>query len=166
MIKTFSFRTRRPRARRAFWGEGLLLAAALGLTAASPAPNHLRTEPLEVTTAAGVAHFTVEIADTEATRDRGLMFRKSLGQNEGMLFDFKTPQQVAFWMKNTRIPLDMLFIAPDGRVVSIARNATPMNETPIPSGAPVLAVLEVAGGRAAEIGAQPGDKVTERIFHR
>jgi hypothetical protein len=93
------------------------------------------------------------------------MFRKHLAGDRGMLFDFKTPQPVAFWMKNTLIPLDMLFIAPDGRVISIARQATPMSETPIPSGGDVLAVLEIRGGRAAEVGVKPGDRVRERIFH-
>lgn len=139
---------------------------ALTLVAAAPGDSRLRTEPLSIATAKGVTHFTVEIADTPAMRDRGLMFRKSLGPNQGMLFDFHTAQPVSFWMKNTLIPLDMLFIAPDGRIASIARNATPMDETPIPSGAPVTGVLEIRGGRAAEIGAEPGDLVTARMFHR
>lgn len=143
----------------------LLLAFLLTVgpaRAERPAPP---AQPLDVVTHQGVRHFMVEIADTEAARDRGLMFRKRLAKDGGMLFDFKTPQPVAFWMKNTLIPLDMLFIAPDGRVVSIARNATPMSETPIPSGGDVLAVLEIRGGRADEIGVQPGDRVRERIFH-
>jgi uncharacterized membrane protein (UPF0127 family) len=162
----FSFPQGGSPARRAALGRGILLVAAMALGAAAPAPaTHLRTEPLAVVTAKGVAHFTVEIADTDTTRERGLMFRKSLGPQQGMLFDFKTPKPVWFWMKNTLIPLDMLFIAPDGRVVSIARNATPMSETPIPAGGPVLGVLEIRGGRAEEIGAEPGDTVRERIFH-
>ena len=81
-----------------------------------------------------------------------------------MLFDFKRAQPVAFWMKNTLIPLDMVFIGADGRIVSIARNAVPMSEAPVPSGGPVLGVLEIAGGRAAQIGAEPGDRVRDRIF--
>ena len=92
------------------------------------------------------------------------MFRKSMAPNEAMLFDFKTTQPVAFWMKNTLIPLDMLFITADGHVLSIAHDAIPMNENPIPSGGPVLGVLEIAGGRAAQLGIQPGDIVHERIF--
>ncbi len=141
-----------------------VLLAGLGAGAAEADPT-LRTEPLEVITHKGAAHFTVEIAETEASREQGLMFRKHLTAKEGMLFDFKIPQPVAFWMKNTLIPLDMLFIASDGRIVSIARNATPMSEAPIPSGGEVLGVLEIRGGRAAEIGAEPGDHVKERIFH-
>ena len=139
---------------------------AVVLVAAAPTDVRLRTVPLSIATAKGVAHFTVEIADTDATRERGLMYRKSLGPHEGMLFDFHTPQTVSFWMKNTYIPLDMLFIAPDGRIVSIARNAVPFDETPIWSGGAVTGVLEIAGGRAAQIGAEPGDMVTARMFHR
>lgn len=126
----------------------------------------LKTAPLDVATAKGDFHFQVEVADTPASRERGLMFRKSMAGDRGMLFDFKSPQVVAFWMKNTLISLDMLFIGADGRIVSIARDARPMDETAIPSGAPVLAVLELRGGRAAEIDAEPGDRVREPIFHK
>jgi uncharacterized membrane protein (UPF0127 family) len=133
--------------------------------ATGPAVAGLSVEPLDVTTTRGAFHFKVEIADTAATRERGLMFRKSLAADRGMLFDFKMSGPVAFWMKNTLIPLDMLFIAADGHIVSIARKAVPMSETPIPSGGDVLGVLEIRGGRAAEIGAEPGDVVTERRFH-
>jgi uncharacterized membrane protein (UPF0127 family) len=119
-------------------------------------------ESMDIATARGVFHFRVEIADTDATREHGLMFRRSVAADRGMLFDFKTPQTVAFWMKNTLIPLDMLFIAPDGHIVSIARNAVPMSQTPIPSGGEVLCVVELRGGRAAEIDAEPGDVVHER----
>jgi hypothetical protein len=149
-------------------GARLCLVVFAALLAVAPARAEdpgVKTEPLAIVTHQGVRRFTVEIADTDATRERGLMYRRHLTADQGMLFDFKTPQPVAFWMKNTVIPLDMLFIAPDGRVVSIARNATPMSETPIPSGGDVLGVLEIRGGRAAEIGAQPGDRVQERIFH-
>ncbi|HEX7758848.1 MAG TPA: DUF192 domain-containing protein [Caulobacteraceae bacterium] len=125
----------------------------------------LRTEPLQIKTARGHYRLWVEMADTEGTRETGLMCRTVVPGNGGMLFDFKTPQQVSFWMRNTIIPLDMLFIAKDGRVVSIARNATPENETPIPSGGAVVGVLELRGGRAAELGAAPGDRVRQRIFH-
>jgi uncharacterized membrane protein (UPF0127 family) len=83
-----------------------------------------------------------------------------------MLFDFKSPREVAFWMRNTYIPLDLIFIRADGRVLSIARNAKPFDETPIPSGGPILGVLEIPGGRAAQIGVLPGDRVVHRIFPR
>ncbi len=142
-----------------------IVVGALLLAAAPAAAAALKVESLDVITHKGVQHFRVEIAETEATREQGLMFRKHLAPDQGMLFDFKIPQPVSFWMKNTLIPLDMLFIDSGGRVISIAHEATPLSETPIPSGGEVLGVLEIAGGRAAEIGAEPGDRVRERIFH-
>jgi uncharacterized membrane protein (UPF0127 family) len=151
------------RIHRALVIVGALLVSAIAAPGSS-AP--LRTEPLEIVTSGGVRHFTVEIADTDATRESGLMFRKSMAPNKGMLFDFGSPQTVTFWMKNTLIPLDMIFIAKDGHVVSIARNAVPMSEALIPSGGPIVGVLELRGGRAAEIGVKPGDVVRDRIFQR
>jgi len=144
----------------------LALAICVGCAdgRAAPAVAKLRTEPLEIVTAKGAARFTVEIADTDETRDRGLMYRTSLRPDAGMLFDFKTPQAVAFWMRNTLIPLDMLFIDKDGWIINIAEQARPHDETPIPSRGIVLGVLEIAGGRAAELGIEPGDKVKQRIF--
>jgi uncharacterized membrane protein (UPF0127 family) len=161
--------------RRLLLGVVLGALAATGAQAAGPrhldgtpcavGQNTLKTEPLQIDTARGHQRFTVEIADNDDTRETGLMCRASLPDNGGMLFDFKTPQEVSFWMRNTIIPLDMLFIAKNGRVVSIARNARPEDETPIPSGGAVVGVLELRGGRAAEIGAAPGDRVRQRIFH-
>jgi hypothetical protein len=146
--------------------RALLLAVAAILVGSPALARGLKVERLDVVTSTGVHHFKVEVADTEATRDRGLMFRTSLKSDRGMLFDFKQVAGVSFWMRNTLIPLDMIFIGADGHVVSIARNAVPHDETPIPSGGAVLGVLEVRGGRAAEIGAMPGDVVRHRIFHR
>lgn len=123
-------------------------------------------EALEVVTSSGRTRFFVEIADNDAEREKGLMFRKEVPPDRGMLFDFKTPREVAFWMKNTLIPLDIIYIQKDGTVLSIARNTTPHSETPIPSGGPVVGVLELAGGRAAEIGLLPGDRIEHRIFKR
>ncbi len=144
-----------------------LLASVVSVgSAAWSAGQSLRTEPLDIVTSAGTRHFTVEVADTDQTRETGLMFRKSMAPNRGMLFDFGAPQAVTFWMKNTLIPLDMVFIAKDGHVVSIARNAKPMSEALIPSDGPIVGVLELRGGRAAEIGVEPGDEVRERIFQR
>ena len=124
-----------------------------------------KLESLDIASASGRHHFKVEVVGTEQTREKGLMCRKAMAQDRGMLFDFKKSDPVAFWMKNTILPLDMLFIAADGRIVSIARNAVPFDETPIPSGGPVLGVLEIDGGVADKDGIQPGDKVTARIFH-
>ncbi len=114
---------------------------------------------LQLHTAKGVFSFKVELADTEAQRERGLMFRTELAPDAGMLFDFHDEQQTAFWMQNTLIPLDMIFIGADGVVRTIHANARPMDTTAISSEVPVRFVLEIAGGRAAEIGLQPGDRM-------
>lgn len=122
-------------------------------------------EPLEAVTPSGRTRFFVEIADNDAERERGLMFRKELAPDRGMLFDFHgEPHEVAFWMKNTLIPLDIIYIQQGGTVLSIARNTTPLSEAPIPSGGTVVAVLEIAGGRAEQIGLMPGDRIEHRIF--
>lgn len=153
--------------------RGLLafaVAAVISACAAVPAASEtpqiilLKTEPLEIVTPSGRTKLTVEVADTPPTRERGLMYRKSLAPDRGMLFDFRKPQPVAFWMRNTLIPLDLVFIRADGTVLSIARNARPLDESPIPSGGPIRGVLELAGGRAAQIGVLPGDRIVHRIF--
>lgn len=122
------------------------------------------TEPLSIVTASGPHKFTVEVMRTDAQRERGLMFRRFLPQDRGMLFDFKTVRPVMMWMKNTYIPLDMIFIARSGRVMGIAANAEPLSEQIIPSGVPVLAVLEVNAGTAAKIKLKIGDKVRNSLF--
>ena len=99
-----------------------------------------------------------EVARTEKEKERGLMFRKFLGKNRGMIFVYNQPDQMNFWMQNTLIPLDMIFIAADGTVRTIHENARPMDTTAIPSEVPVRFVLEIAGGRSAEIGLKVGDK--------
>jgi hypothetical protein len=113
---------------------------------------------LVLRTQKGEYPFTVEVVDTPEKRAEGLMFRQSLAPDAGMLFDFKETREVSFWMRNTFIPLDMVFIAADGKVESIHVNARPHDPTSIPSGAPVQYVLEIPGGRSAEIGLKPGDK--------
>jgi uncharacterized protein len=116
--------------------------------------------PLTITTASGKAHrFTVEVARTPEEQARGLMERQSLGPDKGMIFPYQPPQPVAFWMKNTLIPLDMIFIAPGGRIARIEANAVPLSQEPVGSGDPVEAVLEIAGGRSAELGIAAGDRV-------
>lgn len=137
-------------------------AWALGFGGARAAQAKLET--VEVVTGRGRARFQVEIAATQAEQARGLMFRKSLAPDRGMLFTYKRPQPAAYWMKNTLIPLDIIYIQPDGRILSIVRNARPHDETPLPSGGLVLGVLEIAGGRAAQLGILPGDRVLHRIF--
>lgn len=88
-----------------------------------------------------------------------MMFRRSVGAGQGMIFPYDPPQSVAFWMKNTLIPLDMIFVRADGSIARIAPNATPESLDPVPSGEPIAAVLEIRGGRAAELGIAAGDRV-------
>ncbi|SDU15877.1 DUF192 domain-containing protein [Stappia sp. ES.058] len=119
----------------------------------------LRREPLFVISASGRHRFEVEIAETPQARARGLMYRETLADDAGMLFDFRQEREVAFWMKNTLIPLDMIFIEASGRVAHIARETTPLSEALVPSRAVVRFVLEVPGGTAARLGIVPGDVV-------
>ncbi|HLH97882.1 MAG TPA: DUF192 domain-containing protein [Xanthobacteraceae bacterium] len=121
-------------------------------------------QTLEIASKSGVHTFQVEMAITPEEKERGLMFRRELPEGHGMLFDFQFDQPVAFWMKNTYIPLDMIFIRGDGRILRIAENAEPLSEKNIPSGGPVRAVLEVIGGTAKKLGIAPGDRVGGSIF--
>ena len=124
-------------------------------------------QPLLLVTDKGRFAFQVENADTPKRREIGLMCRTALAPNRGMLFDFGKPtDSVAFWMDNTLIPLDIIFIRPDGRVLSIARNARPLDDSLLPAGGQIRGVLEIAGGRAAQLGLMPGDRVLHRIFPR
>ena len=108
-------------------------------------------------TATGNYPFNVEVVDTDATRAQGLMYRQELADDAGMLFDFKQEQRVSFWMRNTFIPLDMIFVDAKGVVKNIHVNARPHDPTGIPSDGPVQYVLEIPGGRSVAIGLKPGD---------
>jgi uncharacterized membrane protein (UPF0127 family) len=121
---------------------------------------------LEIASKSGVHSFSVEVVDNDADRAKGLMFRRSLPEGTGMLFDFKTEQDVAFWMQNTYVPLDMIFIRADGRIFRIAENTEPMSTKQIPSGGKVLAVLEVIAGTTRKLGIVAGDRVAHPIFSR
>jgi uncharacterized membrane protein (UPF0127 family) len=123
-------------------------------------------EPLTVISQSGPHPFQVEIARNDADRAQGLMFRRNLPPDRGMLFDFGKVQPLSMWMQNTYIPLDMLFIRADGSVARVAENAEPLSTRTIPSGEPVLAVLEVPGGTAARLGIKPGDRVEHPLFKR
>jgi uncharacterized membrane protein (UPF0127 family) len=133
-----------------------LLAASVGLAGLARAAER---STVEIATKSGVHLFSVEIAQNDAERAKGLMFRKELPEGQGMLFDFHRDQEVSFWMENTYIPLDMIFIQGDGRILRIAENTTPLSTRIIPSGGPVRAVLEVIGGTARKLGIAPGDRV-------
>lgn len=112
----------------------------------------------------GSAAFSVEIADDPEERARGLMFRETLPASAGMLFVYPRPGPVAFWMENTLIPLDMIFLGPRGRVLKVHENATPLDRTPIDGGDGVLAVLEINGGLAARLGIGPGSELRHPAF--
>jgi uncharacterized membrane protein (UPF0127 family) len=141
-------------------------AAACGsTTSASEAPLErspagLDQVPLTITSSNGEHRFTVEVARTPEEQAQGLMNRNSVPPDRGMIFPYDPPVQVSFWMKNTLVPLDMIFIGADGKIGRIAANTTPMSLDPVASIDPVSAVLEVAGGRAAELGIKQGDKVS------
>ncbi len=130
------------------------LAATLLLAACSNAESRLVLH-----TAKGDFPFTIEIADDGAERAKGLMFRDHLAADAGMLFDYGTEQEASFWMQNTLIPLDMIFIGADGIVKTIHVNARPLDTTSIPSGVPIRFVLEIPGGRSTEIGLAVGDRM-------
>ena len=137
----------------------LVLVASVGVTAQGAEPDSL-----EIITSTGRHAFQIEIANNDATRERGLMDRRYMAADHGMLFEFDREAPVAFWMKNTYIPLDMIFIGPSGVVTHIVANAEPLSERVIPSGGPCVAVLELNGGIAASIGLKVGDKVHHPFF--
>jgi uncharacterized protein len=119
---------------------------------------------LTIDTDRGPQRFNIEIAKTPQQQEQGLMFRRSLPANAGMLFDFGTTEPAAFWMKNTLIPLDMLFIAADGKIADIHERAVPLSEATIYSKVPVRAVLELNGGTVSRLGIHLGDVVHFPIF--
>jgi uncharacterized protein len=145
------------------WSALLFVFVFLGLGWARGAAAQT-LDKLEIVTATGVHAFSVELARNDAERERGLMYRRFMPADRGMLFDFKREEPVMFWMKNTYIPLDMIFISRAGIVTSIVANAEPLSERLIPSGGPCYGVLEVNGGVAASIGVKVGDRVRHAIF--
>jgi uncharacterized membrane protein (UPF0127 family) len=138
----------------------LLLASALPVGAAWA----LDPGELVIETPGGQHRFTIELADTPGERSRGLMYRRSMRPDHGMLFDFQVEQPLAFWMKNTPLPLDMLFIDASGNILQIAPDTEPFSETPVPSEQPVQAVLELLAGTSKKLGIAPGAVVHHPIF--
>lgn len=148
----------------------LFLALALASSACNAEPQAsvpiatrsiagLDIVPLTIEHGGKRTRFQVEVARTSEEQAKGLMFRESLPPNEGMIFPFPSPRMASFWMKNTFIPLDIVFIRSDGTITNIAENTVPQSLTPVSSTEPVAAVLEVAGGRTAMLGIKAGDKV-------
>lgn len=142
-----------------------LTACSGGDAAATASKEAVKTVALTIMSANGPHRFTVETAKTSAEQERGLMYRTDIAPNGGMIFapyppEGGAPREASFWMKNTPSPLDIIFIRTDGTIARIAENTTPFSEAPIPSGEPVGAILEINGGRAAELGIAEGDKVS------
>lgn len=154
------------------WTTAAMLAALLASCGAEPAHNNVQAPAARVSPAGmdvvtlsvesgGRRHdFNVEMARTAAQQEHGLMERRALAPDAGMLFPFDPPQPASFWMRDTFIPLDMIFIRPDGTIARVAANAVPLSETPIVVAEPITAVLELRGGRAAELGIRAGDRVS------
>jgi len=155
-----------------------LSAAVLALTACSPSASSasgaaqpsaaaavhplsgLRVVPLTITAKGKRHEFRVEVAATGIEQGKGLMFRTAMGADEGMIFPMDPPRPASFWMRNTVIPLDLIFVGPDGKILNIAANAIPYDESPLTSHGAVKGVLELNGGRAAQLGILPGDSVS------
>ncbi|MBP30710.1 DUF192 domain-containing protein [Methylobacterium sp.] len=148
--------------------------ACLAVSAVGPAPAAraqaaaraaaVKSEPLTIITKSGPKRFDVEVMRDDAARARGLMFRRHMAGDHGMLFDFEQEQPVTMWMKNTYLPLDMVFIRADGTISRIAADTEPLSTAIIASGGPVLAVLELNAGTAAKLGIAPGDRIEHAMF--
>jgi uncharacterized membrane protein (UPF0127 family) len=143
-----------------------ILAALLLLARVEAAPGSTTFDetPLAIDTPSGRHEFRVEMAVSPEQRAQGLMFRESLAEDRGMLFDFGKPHRAAMWMRNTYVPLDMLFIAADGRIEQITADTQPLSDVVIASREPVRAVLELRGGVSAKLGIKPGDRVLHPLF--
>lgn len=146
-------------------GMVLLATTLASPIQAQPQPT-LPQSDLVINTAKGPQRFRVELADNDMSRSRGMMFRTSMAPDAGMLFDFKQEQMASFWMRNTLLPLDMLFIKADGTILNIHQRAIPHDESGVNSTGPVRAVLEVNGGTVSRLGIKPGDTVDHAIFGR
>ena len=120
----------------------------------------LKVVPLAITAGGKVHNYKVEVAETTAQQAHGMMFRTSVPPGTGMIFPMKPARSASFWMENTLIPLDLIFIGADGKVRNFIADAVPLSQAPLSSVGPVIAVLELKGGEAARIGLKPGDKVS------
>ena len=144
--------------------KSLSVFALFALTASPALADPMEVTPLSIQSGETVHEFSVEVANDREEIAFGLMEREVLDAGTGMLFDFDPPREPSMYMKNTLISLDMLFIASDGSIEMIARNAVPGSLRTISPGVPVRAVLEIGGGQAAELGIQPGDTVQHPLF--
>lgn len=126
----------------------------------------LRREPMTLITAHGEKPISVEITETDEEKARGLMFRTQLADDQGMLFFYEQPQEITMWMRNTYIPLDMVFIRADGTIHRIEARTEPFSERIVASQGKVVACLELAGGAAERMGLKPGDRVHHKLFDK
>ncbi len=143
-----------------------LVLALLFCIGGAVAQESFAKSELVIVTAAGPQTFRIEIAKSARQQVQGLMYRRHLAADAGMLFPYDSPRRLSFWMKNTFIPLDLLFIAADGRIVTIQERAVPHSLAPIRSRGKVLAVLELNGGTASRLNIKPGDRVKHPIFEK
>jgi uncharacterized protein len=144
----------------------IIVALAVSLAPALPRAQlaSFGKSDLTIDTGGGKQHFTIEEAKTPEQMTQGLMYRRALPADAGMLFEYEHPQPAAFWMKNTLIPLDMLFIGADGTVLDIHERAVPLSLDPIGTDQPVLAVLELNGGTVSRLGIKRGDRIDHPLF--
>ena len=139
---------------------GIATLSACQTESAAKSEVGLALVPVTITSASGRHRFNAEVAVSREEQARGLMFRTSLARDAAMIFPMDPPRRASFWMKNTPIPLDIIFIRAAGTIESIAADTIPYSLDQVPSGEPVAAVLEIAGGRAAELGISEGDSVS------
>lgn len=144
--------------------QTLRAALAVACAMAQPAVAACSDNQVHLRGDWGQARFTVEVADDFDERARGLMFRESMAASSGMLFIYERPQRLSFWMRNTLIPLDIIFIDPLGVVSKVHSNAVPLDETPIPGGDGLLAALEISGGLAERLGINVGTELRHPAF--
>ncbi|MDX2159599.1 MAG: DUF192 domain-containing protein [Hyphomicrobiaceae bacterium] len=150
--------------RAAVYAALLALMLMLGIVSAGNSQAEMRKDILRLVTQSGEHAFQVEVAESPEEKSRGLMFRRSLADDAGMLFPYEPPQEASMWMKNTYISLDMVFIRADGTVHRVEPGTEPFSEAVISSGGTVSAVLELKAGTAARIGLKAGDKAVHGLF--
>lgn len=143
----------------------LFVAALVGQSQASEDFVRLPVEQVVVTTDQDDIVFATEIASSDETRARGLMFRRSMGEREAMLFNWSSPRVVSMWMRNTYLSLDMLFVTADGIVVHVQANTVPQSLEVLSAGREVSAVMEIVAGTAAKLGIRPGSRLKHRFFN-
>ena len=147
-----------------FGSAGCALAQSVDPTAPDAVVEYGGPDPLVIEGDFGEHTFTVEVADTDDSRERGLMYRESMDPDAGMLFDFGREDFMSIWMANTIIPLDILYVRANGEIAKIVTGAQPFSRRPMSSDYPVIAVVELNGGRTLELGIEPGDVVHHPLF--